>query len=243
MASVTVRGTTFSFFPQKKPLLWEGNFLNMKISVENEFIHYENVKNRCSFEEVEWLCISLHRLIAGGCRTARYFRIEGAHMSVAIDPGIKNAENCSRELLRAADYTVTISMVMYSQNAEKLMDGGYTLVLNREDIIAFASGLRADLAEYENSLSKRHGKYLFVGVSPQGYKGCMYWYFDPTNKTKPNTFVWVRMGNHKTLQLVYVDSVRRYNDYNTPCDVNGPKRVLKQATAEDVLQAKEIWKE
>ena len=243
MASVTVRGTTFSFSPKKKPLLWDGYFLNVSISVENEFIHYKNTKNRCAFDEVERLYFSLHRLIAGGYRTEPCFRIEGAYMSIAIDPGVENAEHCSREQLRSADYTVTISMVMHSPKAETSMGGAYTIVLHREDIIAFANGLQEDLAEYEVALSKRHGKYLFVGVSPQGYKGCNYWYFDPTNKTELHTFVWVKMGNHKTLQLVYVDSVRRYNGYNTPCDPNGPKRVLKQATEEEILQAKEIWKE
>ena len=242
MAIVTVGDTKFTFSPKKKPLLWDGYSLGMTIAVHNEFISYENSKHRCDFEEVEQFYFTLRRLIAGGYRSEPCFRIEGANMSVAIGLGVLNPENCSRERLRTANYTVTISLAFVS-NLKNEPNGAYTIVLHREEIKSLADGLQADLAEYANARSKRHGKYLLAGVSPQGYKGCNYWYFDPMGKTKPNTFVWVKMGKNKTLQLVYVDCVRKFNEYDTPHSVNGNKLVLKQATQEDIVKAQEIWRD
>ena len=84
---------------------------------------------------------------------------------------------------------------------------------------------------------------MFVGVTPQGYKGCNYWYLDPEKKTEPNTFVWVKMGRAQTLQLVYVDNVRYFNDEDAPYSVDAVKRIERQATPADIQQAKNIWKE
>jgi len=86
-------------------------------------------------------------------------------------------------------------------------------------------------------------KILYVGVSPKPYFGCNYWYVDESGLTKPKTFVWVKMGRHDTLQMVYVDSVKWCKLEKVPYDYNRAKRIIRQATNEEMEIARKEWKD
>ena len=94
----------------------------------------------------------------------------------------------------------------------------------------------------EDVLADTPQTYLFVGVSPRGYRGCNYWYIDEEKQTLAGNYVWVAMGRHDTEQVVYVDSVRLCDKNTAPYPVDKARRVLRQATEADVAAAKEIWK-
>ena len=67
---------------------------------------------------------------------------------------------------------------------KEFLGGVYSLLLHRGDIEKFAKEMRE---EYDKIFVKRvHGigKYQFAGVSPLGYKGCNYWYWDASGETK-----------------------------------------------------------
>ena len=85
--------------------------------------------------------------------------------------------------------------------------------------------------------------YLYVGVSPKGQYGCNYWYIDEEKQTKENTYVWVNMGRRNTEQIVYVDSVRYCNANDVPYPTEKTKRVLRQATEEEIEEADVLWDE
>lgn len=85
------------------------------------------------------------------------------------------------------------------------------------------------------------GKVLYVGVSPKPYYGCNYWYVDELGKTKPKTYVWVKMGRHDTEQIVYVDSVRWCNIDKAPYPYDKAKRILRQTTKDEAFSAKNSW--
>ena len=78
------------------------------------------------------------------------------------------------------------------------------------------------------------GKHVFVGVSPRGYTGCNYWYLDPSDSIVAGDYVWVRMGRHNTEQVVYVDSVRRFDEQTAPYDPSAVKQVLRKATEKEI---------
>ena len=242
MAEITVEGTTFALTLEKKPLLWDGYSAVLRIAVKNEFINYEN-KCRCSLEDVELIYFVLRRLVAGGYRKHVLMRLEGANLALDVDPHVDEGMELTREYLRAQPYTATFSLLLYSHAVANTLGGVFTFILNRDHVTPFADELQKELEPYQETISKRNGKYMFVGVSPQGYKGCNYWYFDPTKMTKPNTFVWVKMGRSKLEQLVYVDCVRYFRVEEVPYDIDRCSRVLKQATPQDIVEAKKIWKD
>lgn len=82
---------------------------------------------------------------------------------------------------------------------------------------------------------------LYVGVSPKPLYGCNYWYVDETGKTVPKTYVRVEMGRHNTEQTVYVDSVIWCSKINEPYPYEKARRILRQATKEEIEQAKLDW--
>ena len=84
---------------------------------------------------------------------------------------------------------------------------------------------------------------LYVGVSPKPYYGCNYWYVDELGETKAKTFVWVKMGRHNTLQMVYVDSVKWCTIEKAPYNYEKARRVIRQATEEESEIAKKEWSE
>lgn len=241
MVSITANGSTIHFIISKKPLLWDGSSVGVTIAVQNETVTYTSAPTRCDFEDLENLLYNIYRLIAGGHRKRKQTRVEGIDGWFIFDPIVDGDYGYpSREFLRAQPFKMDMRLVLSSKREQF---GEFAFSVDKEQLKVFAYQLNEELSPYLRALSKCHGKYMFVGVSPQGYKGCNYWYFDPEKKTQPNTFVWVKMGRNETLQLVYVDSVRRFNEYSAPCSIDTKKRVLKQANEEDIAQAKQIWKE
>lgn len=243
MATVTVQGTSFTFVLQEKPKHWDGYTLTVNMAVENEFIHYQRVC-RCNFDDIEEMLFCMFRLLAGGYRKEYVLRVEGTNAIVNFNPDIEaGVTELTRTYLRSRNCKAVFNLLFFSAKAKNTLGGVYTIIIPKNALKLFALRLQEEYKPYAEELSKQRGKYMFVGVSPQGYKGCNYWYLDTQKKTKPNTFVWVKMGRGNTLQLVYVDSVRCYNADNAPYDVTLLKRVEKQASKEDEEEARKIWKE
>ena len=129
---------------------------------------------------------------------------------------------------------MAIRLLMRSKDKKRLFGGVYSFLFHREDIEYFSSKLREEFDEAFAHLIPGRGKHLFVGVSPRGYTGCNYWYLDPTGKVQAGDYVWVRMGRRDTEQIVYVDSVRRFQDDYAPYDPAKVKQVIRKATKEEL---------
>ena len=139
-----------------------------------------------------------------------------------------------REERRRQDCVMRISLLMRSSDKKQFLDGVYSILLHRAEISIFVEALRK---EFEAAFQKHgvgKGKYLFVGVSPRGYRGCNYWYFDPTGTTLPGDYVWVKMGRHNTEQIVYVDSIKFCNEDTAPYSPDRVKQILRKATQEEI---------
>lgn len=242
MATVTLKGTTFTFAVQEKPKFWDNYTLIVKIAVKNEFVHYETERH-CNFFDVEDALFCMFRLLAGGYRKEQSLRLEGANAILHFNPDIEEGVELTREYLRSRNSTLAFNLLFYSERERNTLGGVYSFLIPKTALRLFADSIKTELQPYADVISKRRGKYMFVGVTPQGYKGCNYWYLDPEKKTEPNTFVWVKMGRAQTLQLVYVDNVRYFNDEDAPYSVDAVKRIERQATPADIQQAKNIWKE
>jgi hypothetical protein len=108
------------------------------------------------------------------------------------------------------------------------------LLLHRAEIKVLLQGIQDELNASYRPIAQKKGKYLFVGVSPLGYRGCKYWYLDPTKTCKTGEYVWVCMGRHKTEQIVYVDDARYFDDEDAPYDPARVKQVLRKATEKEI---------
>lgn len=206
---------------------------NVEFLIENEYVVYKKTE-KASAEKIEEWTFSMFRLLAGAYK--REYNVNFDDLGVAIDlyPYTKEGAEVSREERRKKDCIMAIRMLMRGNNG-KFLGGIYTLLLHREEIEKFAKILRE---EYEEIFFKRvhgTGEYLFVGVSPWGYTGCNYWYFDPSGKVKKGDCVWVEMGSHNTRQIVCVDSVRYFTKESAPYAIDTVKRVLNIATQEEVF--------
>ncbi len=234
MPTVALQGTTLtvSVLPaEKKEVFWT----DTEIVIQNEYLKYADRGKRISREEMEGWLSAAYRLLAGGYEKAHSLAFECAGLAVDLYPPTENGLPVSREERRNRDCVMALRLLMRSRDGN-LLGGVYTLLLHREEIARFADGLSE---EYERAFAKhkpRKGKYLFAGVSPLGYKGCNYWYYDPTGKTKKGDFVWVVMGRHKREQIVLVDSVRFYNDDDAPYNPATVKKVLRKAKKEEMGQ-------
>ena len=150
---------------------------------------------------------------------------------------MENGQEVTREERRKQECAMAMHFLMKKEKT--FLDGIYSITLYRAQIEEFAKALQAEYYAAFSRFEKKKGKYLCVGVSPQGYKGCNYWYVDETKTTKAGDYVWVCMGRHNTRQIVYVDSVRYYDEDTTPCKPNGGRIILRKATTEEVAK----WKE
>ncbi len=243
MATVNIHGTEFTFAVAEKPKRWDGYSVYVQLTVENEFIHYHS-ERRCDLGDVEGIVYGIYRLLAGGYRHTHEVPLPNMDAVLLFNPDVETGvEDPTREYLRSRDCKLVWNMLFHSAKEKNTLGGVYVLMIAREALSPFVKALEAELEPYTKECAKRKGKYLFVAVSPQGYKGCHYWYLDPKKKTKAGTFVWVKMGRRKILQLVYVDEVRYFNEENAPCDWSKVKQVERQATQEDIIVAKTIWKE
>ena len=233
MPTVTLQETKFglSILPIK---FLAGDFwARTEISIENEFIKYKQAEKKISSADLEDWIFAMFRLLAGAYKREYTLSFEEAGIAIDLYPHTENGNPVSREERRKRDCVMAIRLLMRSDKGG-FLGGVYTLLLHREEIAVFASELRK---EYDEIFVKRvHGigKYMFVGVSPLGYTGCNYWYFDPSGKSKTGGYVWVTMGSHNTEQIVYVDSIRYFNEKTSPYPVDRVKQVLRVATKDEL---------
>ncbi len=237
MATIDLQGTkfTFSVLPLK---LLSGDFkARIEVKIENEYVSYAQIEKEILSVELEEWIFSMFRLLAGAYKREYNVAFENAGIAIDLYPHTENGMEVSRLERRKNDCVMAIRLLMRSGKSA-FFGGVYTLLLHREDILAFATKLRA---EYNEIFVKRihgMGKILFVGVSPLGYTGCNYWYLDASGNTKAGDYVWVQMGSHNTEQIVYVDSVRYFTEETAPYPVYRVKQVLRTATEEEIKECK-----
>lgn len=234
MAKIEQQGTTFSFSVLPSGFLSRGFSANVEISVANEFVSYKNVYKEISFEELENWIFSMFRLLAGGYGKERNYSFETAGLAVDLYPYTENGEEVSREERRKHDCIMAIRLLFRSK--KNFLGGVYSFLLHREEIERFAAALREEFYKEFSRFEKKRGEYLFVGVSPQGYKGCNYWYLDVSKTTLVGDYVWVHMGRHNTKQIVYVDHVRYCNEETAPCNPSSMRTIVKKASDEEVVK-------
>ena len=234
MAKIDVMGTEFTFSILPLKIFSRGFWARTELSVKNAYLSYQDTSETITREELENWIFSMFRLLAGAYGEECSIMFERAGFSVDFYPYTENGEKVSREKRRQNDCVMAIRLLMRAAGKKEFLGGVYTLLLHRKDIELFALQMKE---EYEKIFAQRihgRGKYLFVGVSPLGYKGCNYWYFDPTGQTAAGDYVWVEMGRHNTEQIVLVDSVRYFSEDTAPYSIGSVRRVLRKATKEEV---------
>ncbi len=236
MPTLTLQTTEFtlSLLPNRNR-----HWATVKLAVKNEHIFYDNTEKTISFEELERLIFSLSRMLAGGYDRERSLTFERAGIAVDLYPYEDGNRVISRAERRERDCVAVVRLLMKSKDEKSFLNGVFSLILHREDIKIFVDGLRKEYAENYARRVRGSGKCHFVGVSPLGYEGCNYWYFDPSKEVRAGEYVWVRMGRHDTEQIVYVDNDRRFHSWNAPYDPERVKRVLRKATPEEIAKLQE----
>ncbi len=235
MPTIDIHGTAFTFSIQPPKLLAFGEMAKVKIAIENEYVHYQNVIKIVQ-EELDNLIVSLHRLLAGAYADEYDMPFEDAGFAIDLYPHAEGNAVLSRELLRKQDCIAVFRILMRSAK-KKFLGGVYSVMLHREQLKKFADALRVEFDEIFTHHVHGSGKLHFIAVSPLGYTGCKYWYFDETGKVKAGDYVWVCMGRHNKEQIVYVDCVKRCNLNNLPCPEKQVKDMIKIATEEETKTA------
>ncbi len=233
MPKIDIQGTRFTFSILSMPSV-DGYFAKTEIGIENEYVHYREQSERFTREEIEEFIFALNRLLAGAY--AREYTVPFEKKGIAVDlyAYTKDGEEVSREERRQNDCVMAVRLLLRSKEQEKYLGGVYSFLLHREEIEVFADELRKEFDEAFAALSAKRGQFLFVGVSPKGYRGCNYWYLDKSGTVKAGDYVWVRMGRHNTQQIVYVDSVRWCTEDSAPYSPSSVKQILKIATEEEL---------
>lgn len=233
MSTIKLQGTEFSFSVLPPNSNWDGYWVQTKISIKNEVVNYEEISERLSLSELEEFACLTARLLAGAFSKEYSFSVEKPGFAVDFYPFEKDGEQVDRTRLRKEDCVMAIRM-LFKDKAGKLLSGVYTLLLHRAEIKTLLQGIQDELNASYRPIAQKKGKYLFVGVSPLGYRGCKYWYFDPTKTCKTGEYVWVCMGRHNTEQIVYVDDARYFDDEDAPYDPARVKQVLRKATEKEI---------
>lgn len=234
MATINLQGTEFTFSVLPLKFLSKGYWARTEITVKNEYVTYTEKKEDISVEELERWIFSMFRLLAGAYGKQYAVTFEKSNLSIDLSPNIEKEGETTREERRKSDCLMSVHLLMRAKENTAFLNGVYSLLFHRKEVEEFALALRKEFYEVFAKFAHGRGKYLFVGVSPGGYRGCNYWYFDPTNSVKEGDYVWVRMGRHDTEQIVYVDSVRYFNEDTAPYDPDRVKRVLRKATEEEL---------
>ncbi len=232
MATIEQQGTTFTFSVLPSGLFARGTVAKTEIAVKNAFIDYRHTGEEFAFDELENWIFAMFRLLAGGYGKETNLSFDGTGFAVDLYPYTENGEEVPREERRKRDSVMAVRLLM--KRKKRFLGGVYTLLLHKAEIERFATALRAEFYQVYARFEKKRGQYLLVGVSPQGYTGCNYWYIDLHKKTKAGDYVWVVMGRRKTRQIVFVDSVRYCDEDTAPCDLDGVRTVERLATAEEV---------
>lgn len=238
MAGLQTEGTKFSLRIIPNAMLSIGQWVKTEIAIENEYIHYQDVSKVIGREEMEEWIFAMFRLLAGAYKSEQNILFERAGIAIDLYPYCKDGMEASRQERRENDCIMAIRLLMRSKDKKRLLGGVYSLLFHREQIAQFAQELRAEFDEVFVHLIHGIGKYHFVGVSPLGYHDCNYWYLDESKTVQKGEYVWVKMGRHDTEQMVFVDSVRCFNEGNAPYDPETVKRILRRASAQETQEKK-----
>ncbi len=241
MAQLDLQGTKFAFDILPSERRSKGFFVKARIAIENKFVSYQYVGEDFAREDVEDWLFSMFRMLAGGLGKDFSLSFEKAGVAVDFYPYKKENEETSREERRQNDCVMAIRLLMRDENG--FLGGVYTMLLHKKEIRLFATALREEFYAEFSKFDKKKGKYLLVGVSPQGYVGCNYWYMDEKKSTKTGDYVWVRMGRRKLEQIVYVDCARFYDEDDIPYIPSEEKCILRKATEKEVEEWKNSLKE
>lgn len=234
MPSIDLQGTNFSL--RVLPENGNKNFINAEIEIINEYLSYKHLCSDMTFEEMEEWLFAMSRLLAGAYGVEHNLSFENAGLAVDLYPYTDNGKAVERAERREKDCVMILRLLLKSADGKGFLGGVYSLLFHRKELESFASELREEFDKYYAQRGHGTGKYLFVGVSPQGYNGCNYWYLDPTSSVVAGDYVWVRMGRHNTEQVVYVDSVRRFDDDTAPYEPAAVKQVLRKATKKEIKE-------
>ncbi len=241
MATLSKQGARFSF-TLLPPKAGEKGWATTAIALQNEYIDYKDEGEYLSIADVEELGICLSRLLAGAYEREYSLSLDNAGLAVDMYPPTENGRILSREERREKDCTVAVRLLMRSKDKKRFLGGVHTLLVHRKDVEEFVKELREEYRENYLHLVHGSGKYHFVGVSPRGMEGCNYQYLDESGEVKSGDYVWVRMGRRQIEQVVYVDSVRDYDEEDAPFNPRTVKRVLRKATKEEIKAYLKEWK-
>ena len=239
MPTIELQGTQFTCGVRKPKNIEESAWVHLRFALKNEYLEYEDTIRVLPEDVEEWL-FSMSRLLAGGY--ARSYSISFENTGVAVDlypyVGQDGARATTHRQRRENTCAMALRILMRSQSTRCYLGGVYTLLFGREEISAFVQALRAEFYAAYTVYAAGRGEYTFVGVSPLGYQGCNYWYYDETGEVKSGDFVWVRMGKNATEQIVLVDCARRFTLEAAPYDPKRVKKVLRKATPEELAAVK-----
>ena len=227
-------GTEFSVSVLPLGAFSKGYWARTRIEISNPYLSYSETGENISRAELENWIVCMFRFLAGAYGKEYSLSFEKAGLAVDFYPHTDNGEEVSRADRRKNDCVMVVRLLMRSPDKKRLLGGVYSLLFHRKDIEIFAAELRKQFDAVFADRERRRGKYLFVGVSPQGYKGCCYWYLDGSGQTKTGDYVWVRMGRHNAEQIVYVAGVKYCDDDDAPYSPSRVKRVLRKATDEEI---------
>ena len=234
MPKINLQGTEFEFSVLPLKLFSDKFWAKTRISIKNEFISYSETGESISRDELEKWIFCMFRLLAGAYSKERSIEFEKAGFAVDLYPYQQDGLETTRVERRENDCRMIIRLLMRSSDKKRLLGGVYSLLFHREEIEDFVCALRKEFDEIFEKFLCGKGKHLFVGVSPLGTKGCNYWYLDQTGQTKKGEYVWVRMGRRKIEQIVYVDSVRCFDEDNSPYPFSEVKKIIRKATDEEI---------
>lgn len=243
MPTIEIGSTSFTFSilpPDKKA---DDDYAKIKIAVQNEFIAYEEVSERFFKSDVERIMFCLNRLLAGAYGKSRDIELLEQAFTLKLVPYTEGGEEVDRKTRRENECSAVFSFLFLSKDKKRFLDGVYLLTLGKQEIKKLASGLWEEYKEAYEKRQKKWGRYLFIGVSPKGYKGCNYWYMDTSKKAKAGDYVWVRMGKRDLEQIVYVDSVRYCGEDDAPYPLTEAKKILRLTTEEERAEAEKSWNE
>lgn len=226
MATLDVQGTKFSFSLLPLKAFSSDRYARVRIEIENEYVHYDYIIENILREDMEEWIFCMFRLLAGAYGREYSLNFERTGMRVDLCAHTENGCEVSREERRKNDCLMLIHLALQSAQGN-FLGGAQSFMFHRQEIEAFASALREEFYQIFAKYAKGKGKYLFVGVSPLGYKGCNYWYLDKSGKTKAGDHVWVRMGRRNLEQIVLVDSVRYFTADTAPYSPDKVRQVLR----------------
>ena len=242
MPTFDLDGTKFTFSVLPLERKADGYRAKTLLAIENEFVSYREESERFLKEDLERLIFGLYRLLAGAYAKTRTVELFGSGFTFELYPYEEGNVEITREKRRQNDCAANLQFLLKSSDGKKFLGGVYAFNLHRKDVKTLADGLREELERAYQGRENKRGRYLFIGVSPKGYKGCNYWYLDKTKRTKKGDYVWVKMGRHNLEQIVYVDSVRYCTD-ETPYPLDKAKIMIRSTTLEERAQAEQDWLE